>query len=101
MGIFTRGTSLMTDDLDSDYDGQVVIHEYAHGMTDRLVGGTTSTSCLNDIQSGAMSEGWSDYFAISFFNNPIHGAYLVSEFDKRRTQAELRRLYVHLRRHRK
>jgi len=77
MGLFTRFTTSLTDDLDSDYDGQVVIHEYGHGVSNRLVGGRSSTSCLDQIQSGAMGEGWSDYFSISFFNNPVEGAYLT------------------------
>ena len=75
MGIFTHGTSASTDDLDSDYDGQIAIHEYGHGVSNRLVGGGTSTGCLNHIQSGAMGEGWSDYFSISFYNNPVAGGY--------------------------
>jgi len=79
MGVFTRSTSFQTDDLDSAYDGQAVIHEYGHGVTDRLVGGRTSTSCLLRIQSGALGEGWSDYFAISYFNNPVFGAYLTQD----------------------
>jgi uncharacterized protein (TIGR03437 family) len=77
MGVFTHGTSTTSDDLDSDYDGQIAIHEYGHGVSNRLVGGGTSTSCLHQIQSGAMGEGWSDYFAISFFNNPVLGGYAV------------------------
>jgi len=76
MGLFTRSTTSLTDDLDSDYDGQVVIHEYGHGVSTRLVGGQTNTSCLDQIQSGAMGEGWSDYFASSYFNNPVLGAYI-------------------------
>ncbi len=76
MGLFTRSTTSLTDDLDSDYDGQVIIHEYGHGVSTRLVGGQTSTSCLDQVQSGAMGEGWSDYFASSYFNNPVLGAYI-------------------------
>jgi Fungalysin metallopeptidase (M36)/Bacterial pre-peptidase C-terminal domain/Fungalysin/Thermolysin Propeptide Motif len=76
MGLFTRGTSSRTDDLDSDYEGIVAVHEYGHGVTSRLVGRKTSTSCLDNIQSGALGEGWSDYFSSSLFNNPIQGAYL-------------------------
>ena len=75
IGLMTRGTESYNDDLDSDYDGQTVIHEYGHGVSNRLVGAGTSTSCLMGIQSGAMGEGWSDYFAISFFNDPVMGAY--------------------------
>ena len=77
MGLYTRGTPDLTDDLDPDYDGEVVIHEYGHGVSNRLVGGGASTSCLNRIQSGALGEGWSDYFSISYFNNPVEGAYLT------------------------
>jgi uncharacterized protein (TIGR03437 family) len=77
MGLFTRGTSRLTDDGDSDYDGQVIVHEYGHGVSNRLVGARTSTSCLAKIQSGAMGEGWSDYFAASFFNNPAMSSYLT------------------------
>jgi uncharacterized protein (TIGR03437 family) len=79
MGLFTRSTISTADDLDSDYDGQTVIHEYGHGVSNRLVGGGTSTSCLDQIQSGAMGEGWSDYFAISYFNNPVLGAYVTQD----------------------
>jgi uncharacterized protein (TIGR03437 family) len=79
VGLFTRDTPSGTDDLDSDYDGQVIIHEYGHGVSTRLVGGRTNTSCLDQIQSGAMGEGWSDYFAISYFNNPVLGAYATQD----------------------
>jgi uncharacterized protein (TIGR03437 family) len=75
VGIDTRGTDTKIDDLDYDYSLQVVMHEYGHGVSNRLVGSTTSTTCLQNIQSGAMGEGWSDYFAISFSNNPVFGAY--------------------------
>ena len=77
MGLFDRVSPVKTNDLDSDYDGQVLIHEYGHGVSNRLVGAGTSTSCLTQIQSGALGEGWSDYFSISFYNNPVEGAYLT------------------------
>jgi uncharacterized protein (TIGR03437 family) len=80
MGIFTRDTTTLNDDLDSSFDGQVVIHEYGHGVSNRLVGSKISVSCLNGTQSGAMGEGWSDFFSISFFNNPVEGAYLSQDF---------------------
>jgi len=78
MGTFNRNTPLSTnDDLDTSYEGQIAIHEYAHGVTNRLVGARISTSCLSRLQSSALGEGWSDYFAISFYNNPINGAYVT------------------------
>ncbi len=79
MGIFTQDTSSLNDDLDSSFDGQVVLHEYAHGVSNRLVGSKVSVGCLTGVQSGAMGEGWSDYFSISFFNNPIEGAYIIQD----------------------
>jgi hypothetical protein len=62
-GLYTRGTGSKTDDLDSDFEGSLIVHEYAHAVNNRLVGGGTSVSCLVGIQGGAMDEGWSDYFA--------------------------------------
>ncbi len=78
VGLFTRNTATRIDDFDGDYDGQVLLHEYAHGVSNRLVGTLTSTSCLQRTQSGAMGEGWSDYFAISYYNNPVIGAYVTA-----------------------
>jgi uncharacterized protein (TIGR03437 family) len=82
MGIFTRGTTTLSDDLDSSYDGEVVMHESGHGVSNRLVGAKVSTSCLNKSQSGAMGEGWSDYFSVSYYNNPVEGAYLTQDMVK-------------------
>ena len=78
VGLFTRNTTTRIDDFDADYDGQVLFHEYAHGVSNRLVGTLTSTSCLQRTQSGGMGEGWSDYFAISYYNNPVIGAYVTA-----------------------
>jgi len=48
--------------LDGDYDDGVIAHEYGHGISNRLTGGGTNTSCLfNAEQAG---EGWSDFFAL-------------------------------------
>jgi hypothetical protein len=74
LGLFTRGTAGVTDDFDTDYSGMTIMHEYGHGVSNRLVG-SGSTSCLYQAQSASLGEGWSDYFAISFFNNPVIGAY--------------------------
>jgi uncharacterized protein (TIGR03437 family) len=78
-GLFTMGTASYTDDRDSAYDAQLIMHEYGHGVSNRLVGARVSTSCLANIQSGAMGEGWSDYFGMSYTNNPVFGAYLTGD----------------------
>ena len=47
---------------DSDLDNGIVVHEFGHGISNRLTGGATNTGCLgNDEQMG---EGWSDYFTL-------------------------------------
>jgi hypothetical protein len=49
-------------DRDSDLDNGVIIHEYGHGVSIRLTGGPSVTTCLfNDQQGG---EGWSDWWAL-------------------------------------
>ncbi len=49
---------------DGSLDNGVIVHEYGHGITSRLVGGPSTVSCLgNDQQPG---EGWSDLFALVY-----------------------------------
>lgn len=52
----------LDNDRDGDLDNGIVIHEYGHGISNRLVGGANDTFCLlNEEQVG---EGWSDFFAL-------------------------------------
>jgi hypothetical protein len=48
--------------IDGDLDTEVVVHEYGHGISNRLTGGRFNTSCLQNEEQ--MGEGWSDYFAL-------------------------------------
>jgi len=61
---------------DGDFDPTVIYHENTHGLSNRLVGGG-STGCLSGVQSGGMGEGWSDWVAASFLDNPVVGAYVT------------------------
>ena len=61
---------------DSAFDADVIIHEYVHGLTIRLVAGPTSVIGLYRWHSGAMGEGWSDAFAASFTDDPVVGEYV-------------------------
>jgi hypothetical protein len=61
---------------DGDFDPGVIYHEYAHGLSNRLVGGG-SGGCLGGIQSGGMGEGWGDFLGASFLNDPVVGAYVT------------------------
>jgi len=62
---------------DSVFDADLMIHEYAHGLTTRLVGGPSDVTGLFLWQSGALSEGWSDAYAASFTGDPIFGEYVT------------------------
>lgn len=47
---------------DGSFDNGIIVHEYAHGISNRLTGGPNiSNGLFNDEQMG---EGWSDYYAI-------------------------------------
>jgi len=78
MFLFTRGTADLNDDRDSSFDGDVVLHEYGHGISNRLVGGPANTSCLGGTQAGAMGEAWSDYWAATFYNNGVIGEFVTN-----------------------
>jgi extracellular elastinolytic metalloproteinase len=76
--LFTLGTTSLADDRDSSQDGDVVLHEFGHGVSNRLVGGPANTSCLGGTQAGAMGEGWSDYWACTFYNDGRVGEYVAN-----------------------
>ena len=47
---------------DADLDNGIIVHEYAHGISNRLTGGPNNSSCL--INAEQPGEGWSDYFSL-------------------------------------
>ena len=49
---------------DRAYDSDILIHEYGHGISQRLTGGPGNTTSLNATQSKAMGEGWGDWWAL-------------------------------------
>ena len=59
----------------SSFDAGVVVHEYGHGISNRLVGGPGNVGCLSNGFTSRdnpaanrpgeqMGEGWSDYYAL-------------------------------------
>lgn len=55
---------------DGDLDAGVICHEYGHGISVRLVGGPSNSSCLNNQEQ--MGEGWSDFFMLVMTMQPGH-----------------------------
>lgn len=47
---------------DGDFDNGIIAHEYGHGISTRLAGGSNNSSCLTNAEQ--MGEGWSDWFAL-------------------------------------
>lgn len=52
---------------DGDLDAGIVLHEYSHGVSNRLTGGPTINCLTGDERMG---EGWSDYHAIATLIDP-------------------------------
>lgn len=56
----------VTPMLDGDLDNGIIIHEYAHGISNRLTGGPANSNCMSGGQAGGMGEGHGDCFSIFF-----------------------------------
>ena len=54
--------SKVTKDRDGDFDNGIIVHEYGHGISNRLTGGASNVGCLNNQEQ--MGEGWSDFFSL-------------------------------------
>ncbi|HEV7349709.1 M36 family metallopeptidase [Telluribacter sp.] len=49
---------------DSSLDNGVIVHEYGHGISNRLTGGPSQVGCLWNWEQ--MGEGWSDFYSLMF-----------------------------------
>lgn len=58
-------------------DAGVVYHEYTHGVTNRLVGGPGNVRALDAVQSQALGEAFSDFFACIATDSTVVGAWAV------------------------
>ncbi|RYP03110.1 hypothetical protein DL764_005371 [Monosporascus ibericus] len=47
---------------DCSFEAGVVLHEYTHGLSNRLTGGPRNSGCLSGGEAGGMGEGWSDFY---------------------------------------
>ncbi|WP_242927917.1 T9SS-dependent M36 family metallopeptidase [Pontibacter vulgaris] len=55
-------------EFDGDFDSGIIVHEYGHGISNRLTGGPATTSCLGNAEQGG--EGWSDWFGLMMTMRP-------------------------------
>lgn len=63
-----RVSALKPAEVDGDFDNGVVIHEYMHGISNRLTGGRLNSACLTNEEQGG--EGWSDFLALALTARP-------------------------------
>ncbi|KAI4866012.1 Fungalysin metallopeptidase-domain-containing protein [Hypoxylon rubiginosum] len=66
MYIWTQSTPYR----DCAFEAGVIIHEYSHGLSNRLTGGPANSNCLNALESGGMGEGWGDFYATAIRLKP-------------------------------
>lgn len=58
-------------------DATVVIHEFTHGVSNRLVGGAMNVQALDAPQSRGFGEGCSDYFACTITGSTVVASWAV------------------------
>ncbi len=87
-----------TPDFDGDLDADIVIHEYVHGLSNRLHGNSAG---LTTNMARGMGEGWSDFYAhamLSEPSDPINGIYTIAGYSKYNPAAGFNNYYYGIRR---
>ncbi|MEX1202723.1 MAG: M36 family metallopeptidase [Ferruginibacter sp.] len=51
-----------TPQKDGDVDNGIIVHEFGHGISNRLAGGPSQAGCVSNAEH--MGEGWSDYYGL-------------------------------------
>ncbi len=75
VGIADQAPFIFTD---GSLEANVIVHEYTHGVSTRLIPG-----CYSVFHCAAMGEAWSDYFGLEFStpaNTPADGIYVIAEY---------------------
>ncbi len=88
-----------TPDIDGDLDAEIVIHEYAHGLSNRLVGGGVGISAN---QSQGLGEGWSDFYGLALLSevgDDVHGDYAAGGYATRQFSSLTQNYYFGIRRY--
>ncbi|HKP69779.1 MAG TPA: M36 family metallopeptidase [Pyrinomonadaceae bacterium] len=70
-----------TPDFDGSLDADVIIHEYTHGLSNRLHG---NSSGLSTNMARGMGEGWGDFYGHAMLSeptDPIDGIYTTGSYD--------------------
>ncbi|KAH6561948.1 hypothetical protein BASA50_001003 [Batrachochytrium salamandrivorans] len=71
---------------DGGLDNPIPIHEFGHGLSNRLTGGSATSQCLRTNEARGMGEGWSDVLALFVTSKPtdkpttkiVFGSYVLN-----------------------
>ena len=88
-----------TPTRDGDLDASIILHEYTHGLSNRLVGGGGGMSAL---ASTGMGEGWSDFYPIAMLSKPgddPNGNYIVGGYATKQFAGLTQNYYYGIRRY--
>jgi hypothetical protein len=66
MYLFSSSADPTARDVNGGDDAAVVLHEYTHALSSRLVTTATGAAALSSPQAAAMGEGWSDWYAMDY-----------------------------------
>ena len=72
MQMFVGKTSCGSNSMQRAMNGDTIFHEISHGLSHRMVG---AGSLGGGTQTDAMGEGWGDFVATSYWNDPVYGDY--------------------------
>jgi hypothetical protein len=67
-------------DRDGSLDAEIILHEYTHGLSGRLVGGGAGFDAL---ATAGLGEGWSDFYPLALLAQPgddVDGAYPMGAY---------------------
>ncbi|EGR44217.1 uncharacterized protein TRIREDRAFT_70800 [Trichoderma reesei QM6a] len=62
--------TVSTPRRDGSLEEGIVIHEFTHGLSNRLTGGPANSGCLSGLEAGGMGEGWGDFYATAIRLKP-------------------------------
>ncbi len=88
-----------TPDRDGDFDAEIVLHEYTHGLSNRLVGGGVG---ISQLQTGGMGEGWSDFYGLSLLSeagDSVSGNYAAGGYATYQFSGQTTNYYFGIRRY--
>jgi hypothetical protein len=57
-------------DRDSGFDTEILIHEFTHGLSNRIIGGPNVRGLDGGGQAGGLGEGYSDLYALHLLRTP-------------------------------